>query len=55
MKKNLSNSLDAMVALAAVCVTPFAPWWAVWLICFPALFLAILALISRNLPEVWQS
>lgn len=55
MKRNLANSLDALVALAAICATPFVPGWAVWLLCFPALYLAGLALIKRNLPEVWQA
>lgn len=55
MKKILSNTLDALVALAAVCVTPFVPGWAVWLLCLPALYLAGLALIHRNLPDVWQA
>lgn len=55
MKKILSNTLDAVVALAAVCVTPIAPGWAVWLLCLPALYLSGLSLIKRNLPDVWQA
>lgn len=55
MKKIILNILDAMVAFAAVCATPFVPGWAVWLLCLPALYIAGLSLIHRNLPEVWQA
>ena len=55
MKRNLANTLDALVALAAICATPFVPAWAVWLCCFPALYLAGLALIKRNTNWIWQA
>lgn len=54
-KKIILNILDAMVAFAAVCATPFVPGWAVWLLCLPALYIAGISLINRNLPDVWQA
>lgn len=48
MKHTIINTLlfAAMIA-AALCVT-FAPWWAVWFICFPVVYGCGVALLKRE-------
>ena len=54
MKKTLRNIADVLVIIASLVAAPTAPWWAVWLICLPALYLAALSLINRNTTWIWQ-
>ena len=48
MKKALINTLAAVVALAGLAASCIAPWWAVWFICLPVVYLAALYLIKTN-------
>ena len=48
MKKALINTLAAVVALAGLAASCIAPWWAVWFICLPAIYAAVLALLKVN-------
>lgn len=48
MKKALINTIAALVALAGLAASTVAPWWAVWFICLPVIFAAVVTLIKLN-------
>lgn len=48
MKRTIINTIAAVVALAGLAASAVAPWWAVWFICFPAIYAGVLALIKLN-------
>lgn len=48
MKKALINTLAAVVALAGLAASCIATWWAVWFICLPAIYAAVVILIKVN-------
>lgn len=47
MKKAVNIALT-LVIIAAFVVAMTAPWWFVWFVCLPALWLATVALIEIN-------
>lgn len=48
MKKAIINSIAILAILAGLVAAAVAPWWAVWLLCFPAIFAGAVTLLSRN-------
>lgn len=48
MKRTIINTLAAIAVLAGLACSTFAPWWAVWFICFPVMYAGVLALIKLN-------
>jgi fatty acid desaturase len=48
MKKKLINTIAAVAVLAGLAASVTAPWWAVWFICFPVIYVAALVLIKNN-------
>ena len=48
MKKHLINTAAALAVIAGLVASCTAPWWAVWFICFPAIYAGVLALIHTN-------
>lgn len=48
MKKTISNIALVLVFIAGLIGSVTVPWWAVWLICAPAMYGAAIALIGRN-------
>ena len=48
MKKTISNIALVLVFIAGLIGSVTAPWWAVWLVCAPAMYGAAIALIGRN-------
>lgn len=48
MKKILTNTIATLAVIGGLAASMFAPWWAVWLICFPAMYAGAITLISRN-------
>ena len=48
MKKNIINTLAVIGILAGLAAAAVAPWWAVWLILFPAIYAAVIALLKFN-------
>jgi len=48
MKKAIINTLAAVAVLAGLAAAAVAPWWAVWLLCFPAIYAGAVTLIKTN-------
>lgn len=48
MKKIILNLLDALAILAGLVLGALAPWWVVWLVALPLVYLGGLDLIRRN-------
>ena len=48
MKKKLINTAAAVAVLAGLAASVLAPWWAVWTICFPAIYGGAVTLIKSN-------
>lgn len=48
MKKHIINIVAAVVALAGLAASCIAPWWAVWFICLPVIYMAALYLIKNR-------
>jgi hypothetical protein len=55
MKKTPRNLADVLVILASIVAAAIAPWWAVWFLALPALYVAALDLINRNTNWIWQA
>ena len=48
MKRTIINILAAVAVLAGLAASAVAPWWAVWFICLPVIYVAALVLIKNN-------
>lgn len=48
MKRTLTNTIAALAAIGGLIAAMTAPWWAVWLICFPAIYAGAVTLIKTN-------
>ena len=48
MKKNIINTVAVLGILAGLAAAAVAPWWVVWLILFPAIYAAVIALLKVN-------
>ena len=48
MKKAIINTAAAVAVLAGLAAAAVAPWWAVWFICFPAIYAGAVTLIKFN-------
>lgn len=48
MKKKIINTLAALAAVAGLAASAVAPWWVVWLVCFPVIFAGVVILIKLN-------
>ena len=55
MKKTIHNLADVLAILASLTAAAVAPWWAVWFIALPVLYVAALDLINRNTDWIWQA
>ena len=52
MKKAIINTIAAVAALAGLAASVFAPWWAVWFICFPVMYAGVITLIKLNTDNI---
>ncbi|MCR5071181.1 MAG: hypothetical protein K6A62_04570 [Bacteroidales bacterium] len=50
----LITVLCALVFLAGVVASVVAPWWAVWFIIFPLMYVAGIAAININTDWLWK-
>jgi cell division protein FtsW (lipid II flippase) len=48
MKHTLINTLSVLAIVAGLVIAAVAPWWAVWFICLPAIYAAVVILIKVN-------
>ena len=48
MKRTIINLISAVAVLAGLVASAVAPWWAVWFLCFPAIYAGAVALIKNN-------
>ena len=48
MKRKLINTLALLAVLGGLAFSAFAPWWAVWFICFPVIFAGVVYLLSTK-------
>ena len=48
MKKTIINSLGARAILVGLAACMTAPWWAIWFIIFPALYVDAIVLLKVN-------
>ena len=48
MKHTVINLIAAVAVLAGLVFSCVAPWWAVWFICFPAIYAGAVTLIKVN-------
>jgi len=48
MKKTIINIICAIVGTGALVVSVLVPWWAVWFICFPVMFWAVIIPLKTN-------
>lgn len=48
MKKVIVNVVLVLAFCAGLAVSMFAPWWAVWFICFPVMYGSVIGLIKFN-------
>ena len=55
MKKIILNLLDALAIAGGLVLGAVAPWWSVWLLAFPLVYLGALRLIRRNTDFVWTA
>lgn len=55
MKKIILNLLDALAIAAGLVLGAVAPWWAVWLLAFPLVYLGTLGLVRRNTSWIWTA
>ena len=46
--KHLKNILASLAVLAGLAASAVAPWWAVWFLCFPAIYAGAVTLIKNN-------
>lgn len=44
----LKKTLAALAIVAGLVCSAVAPWWAVWFVCLPVVYLAALYLIKTN-------
>ena len=44
----LFNTLAAVAIVAGLVLSAVAPWWAVWTLCLPVIYVAALYLIKTN-------
>jgi hypothetical protein len=44
----LKKALAALAIVAGLILSSVAPWWAVWFVCLPVVYLAALYLIKTN-------
>ena len=48
MKHKIINLIAAVAVVAGLAASTVAPWWAVWFLCFPAIYAGAVALIKNN-------
>ena len=48
MKHTIINALAVLAIIAGLAASAVAPWWAVWFLCFPAIFAGAITLIKGN-------
>ena len=48
MKHTIINALAVLAIIAGLAASAVAPWWAVWFLCFPAIFAGAVTLIKMN-------
>lgn len=48
MAHKFINFLATLVIIAGLVISMTAPWWVVWLICFPIMYGAILVVLSKK-------
>lgn len=48
MKRKLINTIAVLAIAAGLVASAVAPWWAVWFVCLPVIYVAALCLISKN-------
>ena len=42
MKRTIINLIAALAVLAGLALSVIAPWWVVWLICFPVMYAGVI-------------
>lgn len=48
MKKKVINTLAALAVIAGFVISMTAPWWMVWMVCFPVIFAGAVTLLKVN-------
>lgn len=46
--KHVKNILALVAVIGGFVASAVAPWWAVWFLCFPAIYAGAVALIKNN-------
>lgn len=46
--KHIKNTLSILGIVAGLVASAVAPWWAVWFICFPVIFVGAVYLLSSK-------
>ena len=48
MKRKITNIICALAIVAGLAVSVTAPWWVVWFVCLPVIFIAAVTLLDRK-------
>ena len=48
MKKKITNTACVLAITAGIFISAVAPWWVVWTLCLPVIFIAAVILLDRK-------
>ena len=48
MKKKITNAICVLAITTGIVISAVAPWWAVWFVILPVIFIAAVILLDRK-------